>query len=67
MIVKNGKIKSGVYKGYSVFIEDDRNGTTGGFYVYLNDGKKVFFDYWFDNFDCVCNQLEEFEIEWSEE
>lgn len=37
-IVRKGIVVAGEYSGWNIFVDDDRDGDTGGYYLYL---KKV--------------------------
>ncbi|MBX8497018.1 hypothetical protein [Pseudomonas cichorii] len=34
-LVREGVVVGGEYSGWSIFIDDDREGETGGYYLYL--------------------------------
>jgi hypothetical protein len=66
----NGKIEAGEYQGWYVRIEDDRLGSTGGFYVLifqsLDPNNKVGYDDWFEFYSSIPGLFEErkWEIRW---
>lgn len=71
-----GKILKGQYSPRGeIMIEDDTNGSTGGYYIFTwpNDGTKwpdsneaMVYDSWFESLDKVRQQIEyeELEIKW---
>ncbi len=63
MIIKIGTVVAGEYSGYTIIVDDDSEGETGGFYIYLK-GEGGGFDYWFENVDHLNNQLSDFDVEW---
>lgn len=61
---QEGFIISGDYCGWQIIIDDDREGSTGGYFIYIKNQSQTF-DYWFDNEAALKNQLSEFNITWS--
>ncbi len=62
-IIKKGCILSGDYKGWSVSVDDDRNGETGGFYLFI-ENQCTGYDHWFVSEHDLEAQLDDFVIEW---
>ncbi|NWE29693.1 hypothetical protein CCU68_33335 [Pseudomonas gingeri NCPPB 3146 = LMG 5327] len=65
-IVKVGVVISGDFLGWSITIDDDRKGGTGGYYIYLSKVGESGFDYWFEHEYELKAQLEDYEVSWSE-
>ncbi len=63
-IIKSGVVSSGEFLGWSISIDDDREGETGGYYIYLNKSGQHGFDYWFEHERELQAQLEDFEVDW---
>jgi hypothetical protein len=63
-ITREGKIVAGEYSGWKVFVKDDREGDTGGYYLYLKKGEVEVFDYWFEHEAALHAQLVDFKVEW---
>lgn len=63
-IVRNGIVVTGEYSGWKIVVADDRDGDTGGYYIYLNKSDAEGFDYWFEHEAGLQAQLVEFEVEW---
>ena len=58
MIVKEGCIKQGIYRNWKFVIEDDTEGETGGYYLLLQNNNQTQYDYWFEKYDYLKNQLQ---------
>jgi len=68
LVGKWGKIIAGKQAGWYVLVEDDTDGSTGGFYVFISpvtSGKNGFDD-WFEKLDGVQRQFQfnGWEIQW---
>ena len=69
-IGKWGKILDGEYSDWSIMIDDDTNGSTGGFYIYtvkdLNDKNSEGYDNWVENENVLKNYMGnlKFQINW---
>lgn len=63
MIIKAGTILSGNFAGYTIVVDDDTEGETGGFYLYIK-GEVDSFDCWFDSLEQLGNQIVDFDVEW---
>lgn len=63
-INQEGVVVAGEYSGWKIFVEDDRDGDTGGYYIYLKKGDAEGFDYWFEHEAELHAQLVDFEVEW---
>lgn len=63
-IVRKGFVVTGEYSGWKIFIADDRDGDTGGYYIYLKKSDVEGFDYWFENKTGLQAQLADFEVRW---
>lgn len=64
MIIKTGKITGESYHNWNIQIDNDSHGETGGYYLLISNENKGY-DYWFEKFDDLENQLKEFSIEWN--
>lgn len=63
-IIKQGIVLSGENMGWVIAIDDDQDGATGGFYLFLQSTDGKGFDYWFENEKQLHAQLEEFYVKW---
>ncbi|MBX8550583.1 hypothetical protein K5D44_13035 [Pseudomonas cichorii] len=63
-IVRRGTVVNGEYSGWKIIVTDDRDGDTGGYYLYLKKSDLERFDCWFDHEAGLQAQLEDFEVEW---
>ncbi|MGC5703169.1 hypothetical protein J4P02_23520 [Pseudomonas sp. NFXW11] len=63
-IIRKGIVVSGEYSGWSISIDDDREGETGGYYLFLSNEDGQAFDYWFALESHLDNQLSDFDIGW---
>ncbi|MCI8212152.1 hypothetical protein AUC61_21710 [Pseudomonas sp. S25] len=61
---REGIVLTGVYVGWRVIVEDDRDGDTGGHYLYLKNGDAEVFDYWFESEVGLEAQLVDFKVSW---
>ena len=57
---------AGEHRGWTVIVEDDRDGGTGGYYLYFESSDGRGFDFWFESEAGVRAQLEDFEIDFRE-
>ena len=48
-IVRNGFVVSGQCSGWEIFVGDDRDGDSGGYYIYLKKIDCDGFDYWIEH------------------
>jgi hypothetical protein len=62
--IRKGTITAGEYCGWSVIVDDDRAGETGGYYLYIKKANNLGFDYWFEAEAGLEAQLEDFEVDW---
>ena len=60
---KSGLIREGQYENWLITVADDREGSTGGFYIIVKNGLEVF-DYWFETREHLDNQLKDFQVDW---
>jgi len=61
--IREGVIAAGEYSGWKMIVDDDSDGSTGGYFLYIKsdfDG----FDYWFESQRELQNQLLDFAVEW---
>jgi hypothetical protein len=58
-----GSVLGGEYAGWEISVEDDREGATGGYFLFLTNGQEIF-DYWFESKLFLDRQLEDFEVVW---
>ncbi|WP_207286308.1 MULTISPECIES: hypothetical protein [unclassified Pseudomonas] len=63
-IVRKGIVVAGEYSGWNIFVDDDRDGDTGGYYLYLKKSDAEGFDYWFEHEVGLQAQLVGFEVDW---
>ena len=56
-IIQKSVIPSGNYCDWKILIDDDRNGSTGGYYIYLENDNDQGFDYWCKDESELNNQL----------
>lgn len=63
-IIRTGVVVGGEYSGWKILVDDDCDGDTGGYYLYLkkNDGEG--FDYWFEHEAGLQAQLVNFDVAW---
>ncbi|WP_422777333.1 hypothetical protein ACOXXE_07530 [Pseudomonas mediterranea] len=47
-VIREGVVVGGEYVGWKIFIDDDRDGDSGGYYLYLKKSDGEGFDYWFE-------------------
>ncbi|MBF7145020.1 hypothetical protein HBH25_22565 [Pseudomonas sp. hsmgli-8] len=62
--VWKGIVVSGEYSGWEIVVADDRDGDTGGYYLYLKKSDVEAFDCWFEHEAGLHAQLDDFEVEW---
>ncbi|UII69040.1 hypothetical protein LVW35_15185 [Pseudomonas sp. HN11] len=63
-IVRKGIVVTGEYSGWEIVVADDRDGVTGGYYLYLKKSDVEGCDYWFEHEAGLQAQLVDFEVEW---
>ena len=63
-IARKGIIVTGEYSGWEIVVAADRDGYTGGYYLYLNKNNVEGFDYWFEHEAELQAQLVDFEVKW---
>ena len=63
-IVRKGIVVTGEYSGWEIVVAGDRDGDTGGYYLYLKKSDVEGFDYWFGHEAELQDQLVGFEVEW---
>ncbi|MGX1173635.1 MULTISPECIES: hypothetical protein [Pseudomonas] len=63
-IIRKGVVVSGEYLGWKIFVDDDRDGGTGGYYLFLEKNEGEGFDYWFEHETGLQAQLVDFDVEW---
>ncbi|MDC7818958.1 MULTISPECIES: hypothetical protein [Pseudomonas] len=63
-IIRKGVVVSGEYSGWNISIDDDREGETGGYYLFLSSEDGQVFDYWFALELHLDNQLSDFDVDW---
>lgn len=64
-IIRKGLIVGGEYAGWVVLIDDDRDGDSGGYYLYLKSEGHPGFDSWFELENELQAELSDFNVEWS--
>ncbi|AUZ44163.1 hypothetical protein [Pseudomonas orientalis] len=63
-IVRKGVIVTSGCSGWKIVVVDDRDGDTGGYYLYLKKSDIEGADYWFEHEAGLQAQLVDFEVEW---
>lgn len=63
-IIREGIVVDGEYFGWRVLVDDDRDGDTGGYYLYLKKSDGQGFDYWFEHETGLQAQLADFSVDW---
>lgn len=63
-IARKGIIVNGEYSGWEIVVAADRDGDTGGYYLYLNKSDVEGFDYWFEHEAGLQAQLVDCEVRW---
>ncbi|NBF06622.1 hypothetical protein GV819_30585 [Pseudomonas sp. Fl5BN2] len=63
-IIRKGVVVSGEYSGWNISIDDDREGGTGGYYLFLTSSDGRAFNFWFELELHLDNHLSEFDIGW---
>lgn len=66
-IIREGVVVGGEYSGWKVLIDDDSDGDTGGYYLYLKKSDDEGFDYWFEHEGGLQSQLVDFDIKWADQ
>ncbi|WP_420854206.1 hypothetical protein [Sodalis ligni] len=56
---------SGDNTGWEIHFVDDTQGETGGFYLIIQSGDSVAYDYWFEKKEYLDNQLLDHNIKWN--
>ncbi|MFJ4193927.1 hypothetical protein [Pseudomonas sp. NPDC089534] len=64
-IIRTGTVLTGEYAGWRVEIQDDREGQTGGYYLFLVQGDSNGFDSWFERIEQLQQQISELDVRWS--
>ncbi|WP_456022329.1 hypothetical protein [Pseudomonas protegens] len=62
--IRGGVVLGGEYSGWEIIVEDDCDGDTGGYYLYLKKSGSEGFDYWFESESALKAQLAELHVEW---
>lgn len=65
-IIYDGVIVDGEYRGWKIQIFDDRDGETGGYYLFFIDEMGDGFDYWFETERHLNAQLQDFNVIWNQ-
>ncbi|MGI3744162.1 MAG: hypothetical protein ACRYF8_01625 [Janthinobacterium lividum] len=63
-IIRTGIVATDKYSGWQIIVANDRDGDTGGYYLYLKKSAIGSFDYWFEHEAGLKAQLVDFEVEW---
>lgn len=63
-VIREGVVVAGEYSGWRVRVDDDHDGDTGGYYLYLENNDGQGFDYWFEHEAGLQAQLADFNIAW---
>jgi len=61
---RSGTILSGEHTGWTITIQDDTAGETGGYYLYLADEQLNGFDAWFESMEPLEREISELEVRW---
>lgn len=63
---RKGIVVAGEYSGWEIVVDEDRDGDTGGYYLYLKRSDVEGFDYWFEHEAGLQAQLVNFKVRWVE-
>ncbi|MCS3836411.1 hypothetical protein HNR03_000991 [Pseudomonas sp. JAI111] len=63
-VIREGVVVGGQYSGWKVFVDDERCGDTGGYYLYLKRSDSEGFDYWFESEAILQAQLVDCDVDW---
>tara|TARA_B100001750_G_C15299268_1_gene491404 strand:+ start:184 stop:558 length:375 start_codon:yes stop_codon:yes gene_type:complete len=67
MIIKKGIITKGEYKDWKIIIENDKEGDTGGYYLFIINANREGYDYWFKHLENLESQMLEYSIDWTKD
>lgn len=60
-----GIVLTGEYAGWTIKIQDDRAGETGGYYLFLVQDDSNGFDAWFEFIEQLQQQISELDVRWN--
>lgn len=64
-ILRTGTVLTGEYAGWTIEIQDDRAGETGGYYLLLVQNESNGFDSWFEFIEQLQQQISELDVRWN--
>ncbi|MHA4967590.1 hypothetical protein P0D91_05810 [Pseudomonas sp. CBSPBW29] len=64
-IIRTGTVLTGEYAGWTIEIQDDRAGETGGYYLFLVQNESNAFDSWFEHIEQLQQQISELDVRWN--
>ncbi|PJK33111.1 hypothetical protein CWC48_26890 [Pseudomonas sp. S10E 269] len=64
-ILHTGTVLTGEYAGWTIEIQDDRAGETGGYYLFLVLNESNGFDSWFELIEQLHEQISELNVRWN--
>lgn len=64
-ITRTGTVLTGEHTGWTIKIQDDRAGETGGYYLYLVQDELNGFDSWFETIEQLEQEISELEVRWN--
>jgi hypothetical protein len=64
-IIRTGIVLTGEYAGWTIEIQDDRAGETGGYYLFLVQNESNGFDSWFELIEQLQQQISELDVRWN--
>lgn len=63
--IRTGTVLTGEYAGWTIEIQDDRAGETGGYYLFLVRNESEGFDSWFELMEQLQQQVSELDVSWN--
>ena len=63
--ISTGIVLTGEYAGWTIKIQDDRAGKTGGYYLFLVQNESNGFDSWFELIEQLHEQISELNVRWN--
>jgi hypothetical protein len=64
-IIRTGTVLTGEYAGWTIEIQDDRAGATGGYYLFLVQNESNGFDSWFELIEHLQQQISGLDVRWN--
>ncbi|MFJ2709748.1 hypothetical protein ACIOZM_02535 [Pseudomonas sp. NPDC087346] len=63
-ITRTGTVLTGEHAGWTMSVHDDSTGETGGYFLYLLQGKLNGFDSWFETIEQLEREISELHVRW---